>query len=246
MGKIITVYGQHGSGKTTVAVNLAYMLAERYVVGIINTQYTYPSIQHFFGLNIPQEKSFHSIYLSPNRTRDLPQQFVQHSSRKNLFLLSVPDGTTYLTFADKNSMPDKETAIDMLLDAQEKFDYLIVDSDNDLDNVLSDFALVYADKVVYLIKPDIQGFAYSKAHSELLDDLKVSQNKRIYVANMDKNYLGLDKFEQLLSCKIDISLPYDGQIEVAANEGFPAMEIGTGKRAKGEFLKLYREVTENG
>ncbi|MBQ3124553.1 MAG: cobalamin biosynthesis protein CobQ, partial [Clostridia bacterium] len=49
MGKIITVCGGHGSGKTTVAANLGYILSQNNLVGILSTNMVYGSIQHLFG-----------------------------------------------------------------------------------------------------------------------------------------------------------------------------------------------------
>ncbi len=48
MGKIITVCGGHGSGKTTVAANLGYMLAQNSLVGILSTNMVCGIIQHLF------------------------------------------------------------------------------------------------------------------------------------------------------------------------------------------------------
>ena len=50
--KIITIWGANGSGKTTVAVNLAAALADRdYMVGIISSKLLYGELQSFFGKN---------------------------------------------------------------------------------------------------------------------------------------------------------------------------------------------------
>ena len=51
--KIISVCGANGSGKTTMAVNLATALTQTgSVVGLIQTELAYPSIQGFLGMRI--------------------------------------------------------------------------------------------------------------------------------------------------------------------------------------------------
>ena len=55
--KIITVWGANGSGKTTVAANLAAALADRdLMVGIISSKLTYGELQSIFGKRV--EPSF--------------------------------------------------------------------------------------------------------------------------------------------------------------------------------------------
>ena len=51
--KIISVCGANGSGKTTMAVNLATALTQTgSVVGLIQTELAYPSIQGFLGMRM--------------------------------------------------------------------------------------------------------------------------------------------------------------------------------------------------
>lgn len=55
--KIISVCGANGSGKTTMAVNLATALTQTgSVVGLIQTELAYPSIQGFLGMRIEENK----------------------------------------------------------------------------------------------------------------------------------------------------------------------------------------------
>lgn len=64
MGKIITVCGGHGSGKTTVAANLGYMLAQNSLVGILSTNMVCGIIQHLFGAVIEDCRGLYEISLS--------------------------------------------------------------------------------------------------------------------------------------------------------------------------------------
>ena len=70
--KIITVWGANGSGKTTVAVNLAVALAERdLMVGIISSKLIYGELQSVFGKRVENEKGIYTTSVFPGREKVL-------------------------------------------------------------------------------------------------------------------------------------------------------------------------------
>jgi len=58
-GKIISVWGDSGSGKSTFAASLACALARRdYLIGIISSNLTYGNLQIFYGQSVQPERDY--------------------------------------------------------------------------------------------------------------------------------------------------------------------------------------------
>ena len=56
-GKIISVWGDSGSGKSTFAASLACALASHdYLIGVISSNLTYGNLQIFYGQSVQPEK----------------------------------------------------------------------------------------------------------------------------------------------------------------------------------------------
>lgn len=64
MGKVITICGGHGSGKSTVAVNLAHLLSENSLVGVLSTNMVCGSIQYLCGTVIDDCHGMYEMALS--------------------------------------------------------------------------------------------------------------------------------------------------------------------------------------
>lgn len=86
MGKIITVCGGNGSGKTTVAANLAYILSQKYIVGVISTNTNYGDIQHLLGVTIDEAQGLYELMMAKN---GIGKTFAPCPSNKNLFIWSI-------------------------------------------------------------------------------------------------------------------------------------------------------------
>lgn len=247
MSRIIAVYGANGSGKSTIASNLAYELSNDYLVGVVSTDFNYPSIQHFFGTKIDEEKSMKNICLSTNKDVEIIKQFTEHSNNKRLFILSVPNNSDCLTFADQdnNRLNDDDFARDFWETIKiSNFDYVIVDCCNDVNNIASSYALFYANTIVHTIKPTIQGLSFVQSYNEFIGKMQNEKEivKRINVANADENYVGLSKFESLSGVKFDISLPYEVQVRQAENEGVAISSIYQKSLKNRNYVKIFGEL----
>ena len=193
MGKIITVCGGHGSGKTTVAANLGYMLAQNSLVGILSTNMVCGIIQHLFGAVIEDCRGLYEISLSKY---DNAKAFVPCPNNKNLFLMSLANNHDCLMLADDENGINGDRAKEMLSDMKEMFGYLIVDCEPEINNPLSVYSIIYADKIVNLIKPTITGTAFYNSYRTLYSALEIPPGKIIHIANNDKNYVGIKNVEK--------------------------------------------------
>lgn len=247
MSRIIAIYGINGSGKSTVASNLAYELSNNAIVGVISTNMNYPSIQHFFGVKIPEESSLKNICISTNKEVEIVKQFVPHPNNRNLFILSMPNNADCLTLADTstNRLNDDDIVRDFWETLKVSyFDYIIVDCENDVNNLLSTYCLFYANTIINTIKPTIQDLSFVKSYKNFIEKMKNSRDivKVINVANADENYIGLARFENLANIKFDISLPYDNQVKIAENEGVSVSSIYQKKSFNKNYVKVFGDL----
>lgn len=221
-GKIIAVCGGAGAGKTTVCVNLAAALGEDNVVIVFGTRTDYPSLQSFFNVAVPDGKGVKKLYedISMDLSVDIKDYLVQYQD-SNIFMLTVPDSTKVLTFADTAIIPPQQQCKNILLSLRELCDYLIIDCDTDINNHMSAWGLNYADKIINVVKPTQQGLRFVNAYQQYYNE--IWRGEVVYVVNGDKNYIGIKEFEKATDARIhfDAALPYDEQTELAENTGVP-------------------------
>lgn len=218
MGKIITVCGGNGSGKTTVAANLAYILSQKYIVGVVSTNTNYGAIQHIFGITIDET---HGLYELMMTKIDVGKTFTPCSSNENLFILSLSNNHDCLKLADEESSLDGLTAKNILAEMKDMFNFLIIDCDTDVNNPLSIYSIIYADKIINLIKPTVIGTAFFNAYKPLFSALEINEDKIMHIANNDNNYVGIKNIEKAANIKIAMTIPYCKEVEEAENKGIP-------------------------
>lgn len=136
---IIAVWGPPHSGKTTLSIDLAYALAfDGQSVCLISTE-EYSELGARLNTRIPPEQSLSAI---DNNCKGRLKQIVR-SVDDLLFILAVP----YDYDAFGNTLG--ETAVkELFMEAGEVFDFVIVDCVSDVHNMLSAWAMQYAQKVL--------------------------------------------------------------------------------------------------
>jgi MinD-like ATPase involved in chromosome partitioning or flagellar assembly len=225
-GRIIAVSGGDGVGKSTVCANLASLLSEDdKLVIVFGTRTDYPSIQSYFNILVPEERSLKKLYedVSMDLSIDIKDYLVQYKN-SNVFILTVPDNTKALTLADENLMPTQQQCKNIILSLQQLCDYLIIDCDTNIRNAMSAWGQNYADIVLHIVKLTQQGLRFTNAYMDYYNE--IWRGKVIHIANADKNYIGTKKFENAVDVGLhfDLSLPYDEQVELSENTGVPAIE----------------------
>lgn len=245
-GKIIAVCGGNGVGKSTICTNLATVLSEDKIVILFAPRTDYPSIQSFLDMNIAENKSLKKLYddMSIEESVDIKEYLVQYKN-SNIFILSAPDTTNVLTFADNKILPEQNKCINMLIALQRMCDYLIIDCDTNVTNHVSAWGLNYADMVINVMKPTQQGLRIANAYQGYFSE--IWRGKVVNVVNADKNYIGISDFEKALDVpvKFDIELPYDEQVELSENTGVPIInEYHKVKLFGGNYKKAFMELVD--
>jgi MinD-like ATPase involved in chromosome partitioning or flagellar assembly len=219
MGRLIAVCGK--GGKSTIATNLAYAISDKNVTLIFDTKFSCSNVGYMLSTPITNEYNLNKIILSTKSGIDIKDGITQHKNRNNLFILSVSDTTNWLDLTGRNSIVAPDKIKEVIFELKNRFDYIVVDCEYHPGNLFSLYSIMYADKIINVFSPDVFGIAEINSFSPFLR--KFDNSKIINVANADRNFIGLSKFENLSGLKIDISLSYEFKVQKCSNQGVPIM-----------------------
>jgi len=209
--KIITIWGANGSGKTTVAVNLAAALADRdYMVGIISSKLLYGELQSFFGKRVEPEKGIYKAISNGCNTKNM----FETTDNPNLFILSPPnvfDGMLLTAIS-------ADTVKDLIEDSTIRFDYIIIDGSEELNNPVSSIGLTMSNKIVRVYKVCAKDCIWHKAMENLTNLIHI-RSKTITVINAYDKSCDKLAFLNGINIKPDFELPYIVNCPVLANSG---------------------------
>ena len=210
--KIIGVWGASGSGKTTVSVNLALSLSERNcMVGIISSKLYYGEMQSLLNKRVEEDQGLLKVLTGTGDTKNM---FVQ--AARNVFFLSTPNEFDGMLLSTVSMESTKE----MLEDAAMRFDYLIIDGCEELNNPVSSMGLAMAAQIFNIHYPSVKGCAWFKAMENVMDMLRL-KTKSVHVLNAyDKT---CDKMAYMSNTGVDFNFELDfvEKAKIYENSGTP-------------------------
>lgn len=229
--KIITVWGASGSGKTTTAVNLALALSERnLMVALISSKLYYGELQSLFGKRVEADKGLYRAISNGCTTRNM---FVE-TDNPNLYFLSVENGFDGMLLTAISG----DTIQELLNDAAIRFDYLVIDGSEELNNPLSSIGLTMADKIVTVHRASVKDCVWFSSMRSMIGLLRLA-DKTVHVLNSyDKT---CDKVAYLngLGLKFDFDLPYVDNARILENSGKP---IYSSRNGTGVYRKMVERL----
>ena len=213
MGKVITVWGSPGSGKSMFCCILAKALTrDKRKAIIINAD-----------MNVPM----------------LPEQIIQTNTSIGQVLSSVEIDTSlvashvtvlknypfigmmgYAAGENPLSYPEvKYTMVLQLIHAAAKLvDFVILDCSTSMTNVFTPAAIEAGDVVIRILTPDLKGINYLKAHQPLLVDERFRFSEHMTFAGLARPFHALDEMGYIIG-GFDGLLPYSKEIDRCATEG---------------------------
>lgn len=217
LGKLLVCYSpKGGSGKTTLAVNLAVALqGEDRKVCVVDANTQFGDVGVFFNL-----KSKTSLVNAVQQVDEIDETAVSswmaaHASGVKVLLGSQsPEDSELITAA-----PLKR----LLLELRHHFTYVVVD----VASILRDLELAMmdaADRVIVVAAPDIPTLANVKKYFDLCEKLEYSKDKPVLVVNkMDKRWgITAQSIEDSLKHPVYAQVPYDDRVATQAiNAGVP-------------------------
>lgn len=229
--KVITVWGANGSGKTTVAVNLAAALADRdYMVGIVSSKLCYGELQSLFGKRIEPEKGIYKAISSGCNTKNM----FEATENQNLFILSPPNLFDGLLLTAISA----DTIKELLEDCKIRFDYIIIDGSEELNNPISSIGLSMSDKIVRVYRVCAKDCIWHKSMENLTDLIHIKDKSVTVINGYDKT---CDKLTFLngLGIKPDFELPYISNCPVFANSG---KLIYNSRLSNGQYKRIVQKL----
>ena len=214
-GKIISVWGNSNSGKTTFAVNLACALANRNrLVGLISSNITYGDLQIFFGQSVPPEKGLFRGLNDDNP--NIGEKFSEYEESKNLFFLSIPNHYTGL-LCDGISLQSVER---LMTAASLVFDILVVDGAGDVNNPVSGVGLWLAERIYTLHKPSIAAQMWHKGVEDFVRELRIT-DKQVGILRESNGEFDAKAFKGMTELAFSYELPFVKRAGELENAGTP-------------------------
>lgn len=209
--KVITVWGANGGGKTTVSVNLGAALAERdFTVGIISSKMYYGELQSFFGKRVETDRGTYKAISNGCNTKNM----FESTDNANLFFLSPPSSFDGMLL----SAISGDTIRELIEDSSIRFDYIIIDGSEELNNPISGIGLTMANKVIRVYKVSAKGCIWHKAMENVSELLHINQ-KSIYVINGYDKTCDKMAFFGNAGIKPDFELPFITDCDTLTNSG---------------------------
>ena len=217
MGKVITVWGSPGSGKSMFCCILAKALTrDKRKAIIINGEAGTPMLPIW-----------------------LPEQLIETGVSIGQVLSSVEIDTSLVAShvtvlkaypfiglmgysAGENPLSYPETDFNMVLQlvsaASRLVDFVILDCGSNMTNVFTPAAIASGDLVVRILTPDLKGVNYLKAHQPLLADERFHYDRHLTFAGMARPFHAFDEMGYIIG-GFDGLLPYGKEIDRCATEG---------------------------
>jgi len=192
---IYAVWGPPQSGKTTVAIDLAFALSmEGQSVCLISPE-PYSELSARLNIQIVDEKSLCAAYKKKESIRQ-----IVHTADDLLFVLAVPHD--YDAFADE--VPE-EYAKALVDQTSKLFDVVIVDCPSHSGCVLGAWALSAAERVLLLTGGTTASALWAKAFKRAIDEL---EGRAIHICSQVTENFDYRTLHTILDITPDIWLPY--------------------------------------
>lgn len=185
---MFAIWGAPGGGKTTMAVNMAVLLADSGYMTCLVSGTDHGELQAFFGTAIPKGKG---LYAAISNGRNVREALTE--ARPNLCILELDTGGD--SFDVAGITPEQVTH--MLADLRDQFSYVIVDCTSHKESTFTGMGLAQADKVIVCIPHRVSAATWHIANGQMLEAIAsktfyVDVNTREGGCNMDQLLAGID------------------------------------------------------
>ncbi|WMJ22872.1 hypothetical protein RBG61_12885 [Paludicola sp. MB14-C6] len=189
MGKVIAIWGNPNSGKSTLAIKLTQYIYQykNAVVLLLSCDNTTPTIPVWFPMKHKEE--LFSVGLPLSKTEitedEVLKNIITGNGKMNLGFLGYKDGENKYSYPEY----DYQKATDFISVLKGLCDVLIVDCTSNLDNLLSATGIEKADTIIRLVTPDFKSVSFYASQLSLFADPKYQINNHLIIQNSMENEL---------------------------------------------------------
>ncbi len=231
---IAVVSPKGGTGKTTVATNLAVGLAKRLPKQVLLLDLDLQFGDCASALGLKPEHSLTDAIQATNHERSALKVFLStHDS--GLVMLPPPDD---LGLADAIDNDDLKSTVSALA---EEFPFVVIDTGAGIDSATL-VAMQLATDLLFVTTTDVPAILAIRRQIEVLDKVGFTSQRRSLILNRSNAKVGLSPadVEGSIGMEIKFEVPSNRLIPVSTNEGSPAIEKDSGNIArKFEQIALY-------
>ena len=231
---VAVVSPKGGTGKTTIATNLAVGLARRLPKQVLLLDLDLQFGDCASALGLKPEHSLSDAIQATNHERSALKVFLTtHDS--GLVMLPPPDD---LGMADSIDNDDLKSTVSALA---EEFPFVVIDTGAGIDSATL-VAMQLATDLLFVTTTDVPAILAIRRQIEVLDQVGFTSQRRSLILNRSNAKVGLSPadIEGSIGMEIKFEVPSNRLIPVSTNEGAPAIEKDSGNIArKFEQIALY-------
>lgn len=228
---IYAIWGAPQTGKTTLAVNLAYALSRGDQSVCLISPVAYSELSAFLGVKIPKENSLNAALRGGT-----PLRQTVFKADDLFYVLAAPSAASALD--GDYSGEQVKTLLEL---ARLTFDVVLVDCLSETNDLFSAWALNRADKAFLCVGGHVSGVLWHKANDKAL---RAARDKTIYVGSEIIPGLDYAAMYKLLNCAPEIKIPYIREAPLFQNERrfLCGLSGRKGRAYAGAIEKLYEAV----
>lgn len=229
---ICAIWGAPQTGKTTLAINLAYAVSRGDQSVCLISPIAYSEFSGILGVKIPEENSLYAALLGGALLRQ-----TVFKVDELLYVLAAPSAASALD--GDYSGEQIKTLLEL---ARLTFDLVVVDCLSETNDLFSAWALNRADKVLMCVGGHVSGVLWHRANKKVL---QAARDKTVYVGSEVIPGLDYAAMYKLLKCTPEIKIPYVREAPLFQNERRFLFGL-SGKKGRayaGAIEKLYEAVS---
>lgn len=213
---IIAVFGSKGGvGKTTVAVNLATVLAQKGKrTALLDFDLQFGDASIF--LDLENKHGISELVQEGSITKEIIRSYLS-LHRTGLSLLPSSERPEYA------EMVQSSHGESIIAGIAKGYDFVFIDLSTQM-NDLSLMALEKADKILHVINPDISTLRNAKKTHELMKALKLDHKIQVVLNKENSSTITAKEIAELMNIKFLAKIPVEGKHAVASlNRGIPVV-----------------------
>lgn len=239
MAKIITVWGNAGSGKSMFCCNLAKFLTENKKKALL--------------INADASTPMLPVWM-PDRLLDTSASLGHLLSSLEINMALVAEHVTllkeypfigmmgYVAGETIFSYPEERyEKIQLLItEAGKLVDYILLDCSSSMLNYFTPVAIESAEVIIRILTPDLRGINYLKSQKSLLIDRKFRYQEHITFAGLARPFHAIEEMEHFIG-KFDGLLPYSKELERCGTSGEMFQSLSYCHKHYIDALRLIKE-----